>query len=64
MGTYTDYKSTYNLLKGLKGLISAVLIGVISTLNLPVLGTRMFSHSFRCLKIVRVDMSSPKPYKP
>ena len=38
MGTYSpNYKSTYNLLRGLRGLISAVKIGVInpkSTYNL------------------------------
>ena len=35
MGTYNhNYKSTYNLLRGLRGLISTVTIGVLSTLNL------------------------------
>ena len=37
MGTYNhSYKSTYNLLRGLKGLISRVIIKVISTMNLQV----------------------------
>ena len=37
MGTYNhSYKSTYNLLRGLAGLISTVIISVISTLNLQV----------------------------
>ena len=35
MGTYThNYKSTYNLLRGLRWLIRAVILGVVSTLNL------------------------------
>ena len=35
MGTYNArYKSTYHLLRGLRGLISTVMIGVTSTLNL------------------------------
>ena len=29
------YKSTYHLLRGLRGLISTVIVGVISTLNNP-----------------------------
>ena len=38
MGTYnpTYNKSTQNLLRGLRGLISTVIIGVVSTLNLQV----------------------------
>ena len=37
MGTYnTSCKSTYNLLRGLRGLISTVILGVTSTLNLQV----------------------------
>ena len=37
MGTYNhSYKSTYNLLRELRGLISTVSIRVISTLNLQV----------------------------
>ena len=37
MGTYNhNYQSTYNLLRGLRGLISAVIMGLISTLNLQV----------------------------
>ena len=37
MGTYNhSYKSTYNLLRGLRGLISTVITRVISTLNLQV----------------------------
>ena len=37
MGTYNpDYKSTSSLLRGLRGLISTVIIGVRSTLNLQV----------------------------
>ena len=37
MGTYsTCCKSTYNLLRGLRGPISTVIIGVISTLSLQV----------------------------
>ena len=37
MGTfYPSYESTYNLLRGLRGLISAVIIGVTSTLSLQV----------------------------
>ena len=34
MGTYNhNYKSTCNLLRGLRGLISAVIVGVISALQ-------------------------------
>ena len=37
MGTYNhSFKSTYNLLSKFRGLISAVIIGDISTLNLQV----------------------------
>ena len=37
MGTYNhSYKSTYNLLRGLRGLISTVISRVISTMNLQV----------------------------
>ena len=37
MGTYNhSYGSTYNLLRRLRGLIGAVIIRVISTLNLQV----------------------------
>ena len=37
MGTYNhSYKSTYNLLTGLRGLVSRVGIRVISTMNLQV----------------------------
>ena len=42
MGTYShSYKSTCNLLRGLRGLISAVRIRVISTLNLHVRETKV-----------------------
>ena len=37
MGTFNhNYKSNYNLLRGLRGRISTAIIGVISTLNLQV----------------------------
>ena len=37
MGTYNPHdKSTYNLLRGLRGLMGTGIIGVISTLNLQV----------------------------
>ena len=37
MGTYSpNYKFTYSLLGGLGGLVSKVIIGVVSTLNLQV----------------------------
>ena len=37
MGIYNQsYKSTYNLLRGFRGLISTVISGVISTMNLQV----------------------------
>ena len=37
MGTYNHrYKSTYNLLRGLRGRISAVISRVISSMNLQV----------------------------
>ena len=42
MGTYNpSYKSTYNLLRGLRGLISTVINGVRGTLNLQVFGGSM-----------------------
>ena len=37
MGTYNhSYKSTYNLLRGLRGLISTAISRVVSTMNLQV----------------------------
>ena len=42
MGTYSNnYKSTYKLLRGLRGLTSTAIIGVIGTLNLQVLHRRL-----------------------
>ena len=41
MGTYTpNYRPTCNLLAGLRGLVSTVIVGVIGALNLQVLAYR------------------------